>query len=204
MTTKMHSADYLNRLLLRYSGTFDIYQPYTILEREYPAYGYFFSHVEKYVLVRAANMWSADSYEHILFSTREELTMADLEEYGRAVREYIEPKLVLKGEKLPDPNHMYSYITIAVAADRALSPEVRKAVKKFRFEKSYMHSIRGYSQARIAVASMEDESVTLNRAGRTLKKLYGSVFEEVRNGKPGYREALKEQGIESFKQQVPD
>ena len=111
----MHSADYLNRLLLRYSGTFDIYQPYTILEREYPAYGYFFSHVEKYVLVRAANMWSADSYEHILFSTREELTMADLEEYGRAVKEYIEPKLVLKGEKLPESDFFVVWILPTVS-----------------------------------------------------------------------------------------
>ncbi len=64
----MDSADYLNRLLLKYSGTFDIYQPYTILGKEYPAYGYFFSHVEKYVLVRKANMWSADTYEHVLFA----------------------------------------------------------------------------------------------------------------------------------------
>ena len=93
----MHSADYLNRLLLRYSGTFDIYQPYTILGREYPAYGYFFSHVEKYVLVRKANMWSADSYEHILFANPKELTQAHLEEYRRAIEEYIEPTLFLKG-----------------------------------------------------------------------------------------------------------
>lgn len=199
----MNSADYLDRLLLRYSGTFDIYQPYTILGREYPAYGYFFSHVEKYVLVRKANMWSADSYEHVLFVNVEDLTSAQLEEYRRAIEEYIEPSLVLKGEKLPEPNHMYSYITIAVTAEKALSPEMKKAVKKFKFEKSYMHSIRGYAQARIAVASMEDEAVCVNGAGRTLKKLYKSVFEEVKAGKPGYREALEKQGIESFKQQNP-
>ena len=98
---------------------------------------------------------------------------------------------------------MYSYITIAVITEKSLSPEVKKAVKKFKFEKSYMHSIRGYSQGRIAVASMEDIDVCLNGAGRTLKKLYKSVFEEVRAGKPGYREALKEQGLESFKQNAP-
>ncbi len=198
----MNSADYLDRLLLRYSGTFDIYQPYTILGREYPAYGYFFSHMEKYVLVRKANMWSADSYEHILFVNTEDLTTKDLEEYRHAVAEYIEPKLVLKGEKLPDPNHMYSYITIAAVTEKALSPEIKRAVRKFKFEKSYMHSIRGYSQARIAVASMEDENICLNAAGRTLKKLYRSVFEEVKAGKPGYSEALKKQGIESFRQQI--
>lgn len=199
----MNSADYLNRLLLKYSGTFDIYQPYRILGREYPAYGYFFSHVEKYVLVRKANMWSADTYEHVLFVNPEELTPEHLQEYRQAVEEYIEPVLVLKGEKLPDPNHMYSYITIAVVTGKALSPDVEKAVKKFKFEKSYMHSIRGYSQARIAVASMEDEKVCVNSMGRSLKKLYREVFEEVRSGKTGYREALEKQGIESFKQQLP-
>ena len=199
----MHSADYLNRLLLKYSGTFDIYQPYTILGREYPAYGYFFSHVEKYLLTRRANMWSADSYEHILFAVPEELTPAHLEEYRQAICEYIEPALILKGKKLPEANHMYSYITIAVVTEKPLAPEIKKAVKKFRFEKSYMHSIRGYSQARLAVASMEDESICLNSAGRTLGKLYKSVFAEVKAGKPGYREALKKQGAESFKQQTP-
>lgn len=197
----MNTADYLNRLLLKYSGTFDIYQPYTILGVEYPAYGYFFSHVEKYVLVRKANMWSADTYEHVLFADPDELTEAHLLEYRRAVEEYIEPTLVLKGEKLPEPNHMYSYITIAVVTRKALSPDVEKSVKKFKFEKSYMHSIRGYSQARIAVASMEDEKVCVNSMGRSLRKLYREVFGEVKSGKPGYREALEKQGIESFRQQ---
>lgn len=197
----MNSSDYLNRLLLKYSGTFDIYQPYVILDREYPAYGYFFSHVEKYVLVRKANMWSADSYEHILFTDPAELTQTHLEEYRQAITEYIEPTLVLKGESLPEPNHMYSYITIAVVTGKALSPEMKRAVKKFKFEKSYMHSIRGYTQARIAVASMDDESVCVNRMGRKLKKMYQSIFEDVKAGKPGYLEALEKQGIESFKQQ---
>lgn len=38
----MTASDYLDRLLVRYSGMFDIYQPYRIEEEEYPAYGYFF------------------------------------------------------------------------------------------------------------------------------------------------------------------
>ena len=197
----MNSADYLNRLLLKYSGTFDIYQPYMIMGREYPAYGYFFSHVEKYVLVRKANMWSADSYEHILFADPEELTDGHLEEYRQAIAEYIEPTLILKGESLPEPNHMYSYITIAVVTAKALSPEIKKAVRKFKFEKSYMHGIRGYSQARIAVVSMEDEAVCVNSMGRSLKKMYRGVFEDVKAGKSGYLKKKKKQGAESFKQQ---
>ncbi len=149
-------------------------------------------------------MWSADSYEHILFAVSEELTMAHLEEYRRAIVEYIEPSLILKGEKLPAPNHMCSYITIAALTNAPLSAEIKKAVKKFRFEKSYLHSIRGYSQGRIVAASMEDEKVCVNGAGRTLKKLYKNVFTEVKAGKTGYQEALAQQGIESFRQKAQD
>ena len=70
----METAEYLDKLLLRYSGSFDIYQPYVINDKEYPAYGYFFSCVEKYILIRELNMWSTRSYEHILFIEAEECT----------------------------------------------------------------------------------------------------------------------------------
>ena len=43
----MNNAQYLDRLLLPYAGTFNIYMPYKIHDKEYPAYGYFFSSVEK-------------------------------------------------------------------------------------------------------------------------------------------------------------
>ena len=33
----METAEYLDKLLLRYSGSFDIYQPYLINGKEYPA-----------------------------------------------------------------------------------------------------------------------------------------------------------------------
>ncbi len=199
---EMNSTDYLDRLLLKYSGTFDIYQPYVILGNEYPAYGYFFSHVEKYLLTRDVNMWSSDSYEHVLFANPEELTESDLGAYRTAITEYIEPKLVRKGEKLPAANHMYSYITIAVITEKPLSKEVQKAVRKFKYEKSYMHNVRGFSQARIAVASVGEERVYTNAMGRKLRKMYTDIFQEVKAGKPGYQEILEKQGIESYKQEL--
>ena len=70
----MNNAQYLDRLLLPYAGTFNIYMPYKIHDKEYPAYGYFFSSVEKYVLVREANMWTSNSHEHVLFMTVDEVT----------------------------------------------------------------------------------------------------------------------------------
>lgn len=172
----MRAADYLDQLLQKYSGTFDIYQPYVIHGKEYPAYGYFSSHTEKYVLVREINMWSSDSYEHILFIETEAVDQALIDEAYKIVTDYMEPVLVRKGEAVPAEGHMYSYMTICLLAEKPLSAEMKKAVKKFKFEKGYRFNMRGFSQAHIVCATMEDEQVYTNYVGRTRKKLYRSIF----------------------------
>ena len=167
----MESADYLDQLLKKYSG-----KPYVIHGKEYPAYGYFFSHTEKYVLVREANMWSADSYEHILFIRAQELEQPLIDEAYALVKDYMEPVLVRRGEALPAPGHMYSYLTISLIVDKPLSRQMRKAVKRFRFEKGYRFNVRGFSQAHIVCATMEDERVYTNYVGRKAAKLYHDNF----------------------------
>lgn len=196
----MNTGDYLDHLLRKYSGTFDIYQPYVIHGKEYPAYGYFFSHVEKYVLVREANMWSSDSYEHILFIEAEEVIPALIEEAYEIVREYMEPVLVRKGEDLPAPGHMYSYLTISIIAQKPLSKEMRKSVKHFKFEKGYRFNMRGFSQAHIICTTLEDEKVYTNYAGSKSAKLYKQNFKDTKEGKPGFRQIMEEQKIEPFHQ----
>ena len=196
----MNTGDYLDQLLRKYSGTFDIYQPYVIHGKEYPAYGYFFSHVEKYVLVREANMWSSDSYEHILFIEAEEVIPALIEEAYEIVREYMEPVLVRKGDDLPAPGHMYSYLTISIIAQKPLSKEMRKAVKHFKFEKGYRFNMRGFSQAHIICTTLEDEKVYTNYAGSKSAKLYKQNFKDTKEGKPGFRQIMEEQKIEPFHQ----
>ena len=172
----METADYLDRLLQKYSGTFDIYQPYMIHGKEYPAYGYFFSHTEKYVLVREANMWSADSYEHVLFLKTREVDQALLDEAYMLVKDYMEPVLVRKGEDLPAQGHMYSYLTVSLIAEMPLSKQMQKAVRRFRFEKGYRFNMRGFAQAHIVCATMEDEKVYTNYVGRKAAKLYQDNF----------------------------
>lgn len=174
----MNTAEYLDRLLAKYSSAFDIYQPYVIHGKEYPAYGYFFSHTEKYVLVREANMWSSDSYEHILFIETDEVTETLLKEAFDIVKDYMEPVLVRKGEKVPPSNHMYSYLTIAILSEKSVPGPMRKAIRKFRFEKSYQFSLRGFSQAHIVCASMENEAVYTNFVGRGSKKVFRKIFQE--------------------------
>lgn len=197
------SEQYLDRLLARYSGTFDIYVPYTIGGTEFPAYGYFFSHVEKFVLTRNTNMWSSDSYEHIFFLPKDSFTVEDVVKMKQLMLDYAEPQLVRKGQELPDPNHMYSYMSIILISNQVPDKSVIKAVKKLSFDKGYQMNMRGYSQIQICLVSMEDEKIYHNFASSKKKKILKGIFKEVREGKIGFKALCEKQGIEPFKQDEP-
>ena len=182
---------YLDRLLVRYAGTFDLYTPYQIGGKTFPAYGYFYSHVEKFVLTRNANMWSSDSYEHILFVAMDEVTASDVSEMKRILLEEVEPKLVLKGEELPPPNHMYSYMSVILISDKRPSKEAVKAVKKLSYDKGYMMNMRGFSQAQMCLVSIEEEKVYHNFAAHGKKKTLKGIFKEVKEGRAGFNELVE-------------
>lgn len=182
---------YLDRLLVRYAGTFDLYTPYHIGGKTFPAYGYFYSHVEKFVLTRNANMWSSDSYEHILFVAMDEVTASDVSEMKRILLEEVEPKLVLKGEELPPPNHMYSYMSVILISDKRPSKEAVKEVKKLSYDKGYMMNMRGFSQAQMCLVSIEEEKIYHNFAAHGKKKTLKGIFKEVKEGRAGFNELVE-------------
>ena len=197
----MKNTDYLDRLLLRYVGTFNIYMPYKIHGKEYPAYGCFFSSVEKYVLVREANMWTTNSHEHILFMTVDEVSEDTLQEVRSLLENYMEPRLVRNDNKYPAKNHMYSYLTIAILSEKSMDKTLVKKVRKFKFEKGYLFNFRGFSQSRLVCASMEDEQVVTNYHARQLKKMFKETFSDVRAGKKTFSRQCIEEGIEPFRQE---
>lgn len=192
---------YLDRLLVRYAGTFDLYTPYLLGGREFPAYGYFYSHVEKFVLTRGANMWSSDSYEHILFLTEEEITGDTVSDMKHILLDEVEPKLVLKGEEVPPPDHMYSYMSVILISQKKPSKDTIKAVKRLSYDRGYMMNMRGFSQAQICLVSIEDEKVYHNFAAHGKKKTLKGIFKEVKEGRVGFKELVERGELTPFSQQ---
>lgn len=174
----MTTGEYFNKITEYYKGTFDIYKNKEINGKKYLAYGHFYSHSEKYVLVKEVQLWEAKSYEHIVFMDVSEMTINDLKKVDELIREYMEPFLVRKGEKYPEKNHMYSFLTVVVFASERVSDGIKRKIEKYKFEKNYLFSIRGYSSARIAVIDVENMEITTNKAGKVLNKLYEKIFEQ--------------------------
>lgn len=56
--------------------------------------------------------------------------------------------------------------------------------------------MRGFSQAHIACATMEDEKVYTNYVGRKSRKLYRDTFQDIQSGRPGFKQIMEEQSNE--------
>lgn len=168
----MENLGYLDRILAEYERSFDIHREYEIGDKKIDAYGYFNSYSEKYLLVKEVQLWETKAFEHIFFIEKENVDSSTLEDLLSLIPSYIEPNLVRNGNKYSEKNHMYSFITLVILAENISDLETIKKVKKYKFEKSYLFSFRGYSQARVILVDTKNKNIYSNKSGKTLEKLY--------------------------------
>ena len=165
-------SEFLNRLLCSYRSSFDIEEPFDIKGDIYDAHASFTVTSAKYVLIKKAELWRADCFEHVFFRVLDRMCVKELEKFRGQITDYIEPELVRKGGRWPEKNHMYTYITAVYICEDGLEPDVKKALRRFRFEKNYLFTVRGYSQARVIVFDLKERRIYGNGAARQLVKGY--------------------------------
>ncbi len=180
----MTSGDYLDKILDRMTSTHNITRNFTADGRTFAAYALYESSSEKYVLSRKANLWKVSESEHVLFMTLPEDAdpgadpgtnpganpgadpEALFEEAGRLISDYMEPVLSRGNEKYPPKDHMRTFLTAVLVLERSPSPELVKKVRKFRFDRSYLFSLRGFSQGRVIVVDLPHKKVYTSPAAK--------------------------------------
>ncbi|MCF2682678.1 hypothetical protein [Faecalicatena contorta] len=168
----MTGKELFEKLLESYRSSFDIERNYDIDGDTYDAHAAFNVTSSKYVLVKKAELWRAECFEHVFFRVTDELQMGELKKFREEIDFFIEPQLVRGGEKLPLKDHMYTYMTAIYICENGASDDVQKAVRQFKYMKNYLFTIRGYSEARILVFDMKNCKIYGNHAAKDMVKGY--------------------------------
>lgn len=116
-------------------------------------------------------------YEHILFMAVDKCTDSTLAEARDLIEHQMEAIYVRKGEKYPEKDHMVSYITVCILSDRTPEEEILKAVRKYRFEKNYLFTVRGRAEGRIICVDLNTANITANRSATQVLKIYRKGFD---------------------------
>jgi len=164
------------KLLPAYRQSHDIMENFRIEDTYYDAYGFCNITNSKYVLVKKAELWRALNYEHVFFKTVDFLEADDIDDFKKQLQEYIEPNLVRKGEKSMEKDHMSTHVDCIFLCEKGIMPEATKAVKKARFFKDYMLSIRGFCDLRVVAVDLASGNVIGNSAARDLVKYYEKLL----------------------------
>lgn len=173
----MVKETYIEELLNEYSKSFDITRDYEIGGVKAEAYGYFSTVSEKYVINPKANLWSIHGFEHILFLDRNKVTVEDIAEVRRLMVEHMAPELVCKGKKYPEKDHMYSYVTVAFICDETPDEETLNSIRRFRFEKNYLMTIRGHVEGHLVLMDLSTGKACANKVAKHLTDFYEKVRE---------------------------
>ena len=190
----MTSGDYLDKILGRMTFTHNITRNFTADGRTFAAYALYEASSEKYVLSRKANLWKVSESEHVLFMTLPENadpgadseadsgagpganSSADPEalfkEAGRLISDYMEPVLSRGNEKYPPKDHMRTFLTAVLVLERFPGPELIRKVRRYRFDKSYLFSLRGFSQGRIIVVDLPSKRVYTSPAAKDVAAFF--------------------------------
>ena len=186
----MTSGDYLDKILDRMTFTHNITRNFTADGRTFAAYALYEASSEKYVLSRKANLWKVSESEHVLFMTLPENAdpgadseadsganfSADPEalfkEAGRLISDYMEPVLSRGNEKYPPKDHMRTFLTAVLVLERSPDQELIRKVRRFRFDKSYLFSLRGFSQGRIIVVDLPSKKVYTSPAAKDVAAFF--------------------------------
>ncbi len=112
----------------------------------------------QYVLVKKAELWSAECHEYIYLWDAGHLDTNLVDEVFCRTLKDGEPRVK------PHAQHMYTYLTAVVLYDSA-QPEALAQLEKLKKRRNYKLSLHGWMEFRIAAVELPTANITTNRAG---------------------------------------
>lgn len=168
----------IDLLLEKLTSSHDIERNYPADGRVWDAYACYAAASEKYVLTKKAALWSAQEFEHMLITHTDTVRPETIVSFQNTISRYMEPEMVHPGKALPDANHMRSFLTIAAFCSLPVSGEVIRMVKKYRFDKGYRFSLRGFAQGRIVLIDLASHKVYTSASARDVQDFFTQIIEK--------------------------
>ncbi len=156
------------RILNNYAVSYDI-EKMDSKENHCIYTGDFHVHSENYVMVRSAQLFAMDTFDHLFVYSFDNLTAMDVKALAEDAYQ--------KGFKKIKPNkiHRSSYITALIYCDTC-DAEAIKAVKRFRRRKSFKFSLEGWMEVHVVCIEFGKDKIYHNGDGRNTGKFLKDVL----------------------------
>ena len=158
MESVVSRNEFVRDVLDAYSDWYDVEEK-TSINIPLAATAVFHEHQTGFALIRKAEMWSADRHEYVYIYS---IPTLDSETFEKCIKDTI-----VRGEEAVNPEfgHMCTNIVSVFITNNATS-EAIKALKKYRYRKSFLFSLKGWLETQTTLVSLDSMSVVNNMPGR--------------------------------------
>ena len=160
---------FLEKLKDSYSAYYNINLNESMTELPLVFRADFFSRGENYFLVKSAVIWVNETNEYVYVFSAPSFNRETVEKCMDYAVEDGLPRVK------PHKDHNYTNFIAIFIAD-GFDGETLEAIRKRRFNKSYKHSLWGFSLLKTAAVSLAEQEICTNRAGHDLAKFYRKLF----------------------------
>ena len=71
---------------------------------------------------------------------------------------------------------MRTFLTVVLITEHPLEKELIRKIQRFRYDKSYLFSLRGYSQGRLVAIDLPNQKVYTSPAAKDVAGFYRQVL----------------------------
>ena len=126
------------------------------------------------VLEKAAAGGPSDGAEQTAASPVTPDTVTDLAQ--QLITGYMEPVLARDNEKYPPKDHMRTFLTAVIVSEESPSEALIRRIRKYRFDKGYQFSFRGFSQGRLVFVDLGAGKVYTSPAANDVAEFYRQIL----------------------------
>ncbi|MFA9399303.1 MAG: hypothetical protein ACERKV_13695 [Clostridiaceae bacterium] len=165
----MNNDEYMVKLESSLEKYFDIEKDKEMFGRKFDIYGKYYIRSAKYVAVKTAEIYAFTSNEYLLYNKScKRFEKSDIEDINRILKEHLNDIIDIDGDK----EHMSSNITFLVSCEENPDKDTIKAIKKFKFYKSFAFAFKGWVNVKIIFVNPMTNNIFTNKLGRREKKKF--------------------------------
>lgn len=163
----MNTAEITELILKAYARYYDIKRE--DIPAPFVAEAVFHSNNEQYFLIKSAKISEQESNEYVFFANADSLSREELLRLDQSAWDEGSSRVN------PHSNHRNSDVTLIVVAQQ-VSKEASDCARKLRHYQSYKMGLHGWSNYRVIILENSTGSLTTNRQGQNLKKLFRNII----------------------------
>lgn len=163
------SDKYMNELIKKFESNFDIEYNRQIGGINFDFAGEFNQRSIKYMFMKAAEVYAFKSHEYVFYKDIDyKFQATDLVKIKSLLDEKVNDIIKM------DPEHMASVITFIFSSTESPELEIQKAIKKFKYYKSFLLGFKGWVNVKLIFINSNTNKVITNKFAKGSEKFFAS------------------------------